>query len=456
MLDLSKDVEFRKPVVFAALGILFALIGMISLVCCWISFNYLDVWGSFNGLEIISKFESDYSILTYFPSMIMIFSAISLILFAYGLFAPRNKVGYLSSIFGLAIIILAIFEHSWIYLDFSTNSLALVNVGIGFYLAIIAGLGMFFCGLFHDADYKRNSIKISSIIGIAAAVVGITIIFTTSLSSNQGFSEDGLQILHNAYISSGNIQEYLPLLVSLFSALCMIPLVTDIFISNRTGLTLSAVCGMLVTAFTLLEYNAVRNQHPFYDLDIGFYIALICGILMFLLPILSRRCNRPNEKKSSLNYEKSYMIKFVGALASLVGVVSITFGWINLTILTYGLNYNWTVLDLPDIHFRGFQAYLPIAIAVISLAALYLSAVQMRHKKNNLGYVSVILGAAILVLSIVFGMWASDIGTIYLYNNFTYTSMGAGVYISVIMGVLIAVSGYLTTRLKSPEADHTQ
>lgn len=435
----------------AVVGILFALIGIISLVCCWIDINYVNSLGNLNGWEIIAQYESDYSIMAYFPSMIMIFSAISLIIFAYGLFAPKNKVAYLSSIFGLAIIILAIFEHSWIYLDISYGSLEFVNVGIGFYLAMIAGLGMFFCGLFHDADYKRNSIKTSNLIGIAAAVIGITTIFMTTLSMNHGFSEDGLQLLHNATIFDGNIQEYLPLLVSLFSVLCVIPLVTDIFISNRTGLTLSAVCGMLIVAFTLLEFNAVRNQSSFYDLGIGFCISLICGIVMFLFPIFSRRRDKLSEEKPSPKYEKAYMVKFVGALASLVGVVSIAFGWINSTFHIYGDTYNWTGLDLWDAHFRGFQAYLPILIAIISIAALYLCVVQMRQGKSGLGYTSIILGAAIIVLAVIFGIWASDIGTIHLNGNFATTSMGSGVYMSVITGVLIAVSGYIATRLKTPE-----
>ncbi len=451
MLSLSKDAEFKRPMMCAVVGILFALIGIISLVCCWIDINYVNSLGNLNGWEIIAQYESDYSIMAYFPSMIMIFSAISLIIFAYGLFAPKNKVAYLSSIFGLAIIILAIFEHSWIYLDISYGSLEFVNVGIGFYLAMIAGLGMFFCGLFHDADYKRNSIKTSNLIGIAAAVIGITTIFMTTLSMNHGFSEDGLQLLHNATIFDGNIQEYLPLLVSLFSVLCVIPLVTDIFISNRTGLTLSAVCGMLIVAFTLLEFNAVRNQSSFYDLGIGFCISLICGIVMFLFPIFSRRRDKLSEEKPSPKYEKAYMVKFVGALASLVGVASIAFGWINSTFYMYGDKYNWTGLDLWNAHFNGFQAYLPFVILIISLVALYLFVRQMRQGKSGLGYTSIILGAAIIVFAVIFGIWASDIGTIYLNGNFATTSMGSGVYMSVITGVLIAVSGYIATRLKTPE-----
>ncbi len=451
MLSLSKDAEFKKPIMCAAVGILFALIGIISLACCWVDTNYVDSLGNLNGWELIAQFESDYSILAYFPSMIMIFSAISLILFAYGLFAPRNKVAYLSSIFGLAIIILAIFGHSWIYLDFSRGSLELINVGIGVYLALISGLGMFFCGLFHDADYKRNSIKTSNLIGIAFAVIGITTIFTTTLTMDHGFNEDGLQLLHNVYIFGGNVQEYLPLLVSLFSALCMVPLVTDIFVSNRTGLTLSAVCGMLIIAFTLLEFNAVRNQPSFQDLGIGFCISLICGIMMFLLPIISRRRDKLGDEKPSHKYEKAYLVKFVGALASLVGVVSITFGWINSTFYMYGDEYNWTGLDLWNAHFSGFQTYLPFVIVIISLAALYLFALQMRHGKNDLGYTSMILGAAVIVLAVVFGIWASDIGTIYIYGRLAAISMGAGVYMSIITGTLIIVSGYIAIRLKTPE-----
>ena len=268
---------------------------------------------------------------------------------------------------------------------------------------------MFFCGLFHDADYKRNSIKTSNLIGIAFAVIGITTIFTITLTMDHGFNEDGLQLLHNVYIFGGNVQEYLPLLVSLFSALCMVPLVTDIFVSNRTGLTLSAVCGMLMIAFTLLEFNAVRNQPSFQDLGIGFCISLICGIMMFLLPIISRRRDKLGDEKPSHKYEKAYLVKFVGALASLVGVVSITFGWINSTFYMYGDEYNWTGLDLWNAHFSGFQAYLPFVIVIISLAALYLFALQMRHGKNDLGYTSMILGAVVIVLAVVFGIWESDI-----------------------------------------------
>lgn len=452
MLSLSKDAESKKPMICAAAGILFALIGIISLACCWVDINYIGSPGSLNGWEMIAQYESDYSILAYFSPMIAILSAISLIIFAYGLFAPKNKLAYLSSIFGLAIIILAVFSHSWIYLDFSRGSFDLVNVGIGVYLAMIAGLGIFFCGLFHDADYKRNSIKTSNLIGIAAAVIGITTIFMTTLTMNHGLNEDGLQLLHNVYIFGGNIQEYLPLLVSLFSALCMIPLVTDIFITNRTGLTLSAVCGMLVIAFTLLEFNAVRNQPSFQDLGLGFCISLICGIVMFLFPIISRRQDKLGDEKPSPKYEKAYMVKFVGALASLVGAASIAFGWINSTFYMYGDEYSWTGLDLWDIHFKGFQAYLPFAILIISLVALYLFALQMRQGKSRLGYISIILGAAITALAIVFGIWASDIGTIYYYGNFASISMGAGVYTSLITGTLIIVSGYIATRLKTPEA----
>ncbi|WP_172618676.1 hypothetical protein [Candidatus Methanomassiliicoccus intestinalis] len=444
---MSEDAEFKKPKMFAIAGILFALIGVVSFFTCWFIIHDYEL-KNLSGLDMIP----DSSIFAYLPLVIMIISVINIVAFAYWLHAPKNKVGYSASILGMAVIILAIFEHSEIYM---TNAYPSTNVGIGFYLAMISGIGIFFCGFLKDADYKRNSIKNSSLIGISAAIIGILIIFTTSLAMNHSLGEDGLQVLHNARVLSGNIEIYFPLLVSLFSILCAIPLITDIFISNRTGLTLSSICGALVVIFTLLELNSFINQPSFRQLRIGFLISLICGILMFLFPIFSKKHDKLCETKQSLESDKSRVIKFVGMLASLVGVVSIVFGWINVTVYTHvDLNYNWTGIDLPTVHFTGLQPYLPIVVAVISLAAFCLFLVQMRSERNKLGYASAILGISIIVISIIFGVWVSDLGMGYVNGNLATTALGAAVYISFISGILMASSGIIAARLKTSGSDH--
>ncbi|WP_400260477.1 hypothetical protein [Candidatus Methanomassiliicoccus intestinalis] len=148
---MSSEVKMDKARIFGVIGIIVALLGIVSIALGWISADATFLGSSssesWSGLDIFSWETDEFQ--QYIPVIIAVLSALSLIMFAVGMVKPKSKIGYGSAVLGIIVIILAVVEYMWITGDisdvipsFDLGSLAKlsVNVGAGLYLAIASGV----------------------------------------------------------------------------------------------------------------------------------------------------------------------------------------------------------------------------------------------------------------------------------------------------------------------------
>lgn len=149
--NLSSEIKMDRSRIFGVIGIIVALIGIISIALGWIGADatilgtsHSETW---SGIDIFDWDTDDFQ--QYIPVIIAVISALSLILFAVGMVKPGSKIGYVPAILGIFVIILAIVEYMWITgdvadiipdFDFGSIAKLSISVGIGLYLAIASGV----------------------------------------------------------------------------------------------------------------------------------------------------------------------------------------------------------------------------------------------------------------------------------------------------------------------------
>ena len=149
--NLSSETKIDRSRIFGVIGIIVALVGIISIALGWISADATFLGTSqsndWSGIDIFDWDTDDFQ--QYIPVIIAVVSALSLIFFAIGMVKPKSKIGYIPAILGIVVIILAIVEYMWItgdvasiVPDFDLGSIAKlsISVGAGLYLAIASGV----------------------------------------------------------------------------------------------------------------------------------------------------------------------------------------------------------------------------------------------------------------------------------------------------------------------------
>lgn len=150
--NLSSETKIDRSRIFGVIGIIVALVGIISIALGWIGADFtaplnISYSGSWNGIDIFDWDTDDFQ--QYIPVIIAVISALSLILFAVGMIKPKSKIGYVPAVLGIIVIILAIVEYMWITGDIadvipdigiSAIVKLSVSVGAGLYVAIVSGV----------------------------------------------------------------------------------------------------------------------------------------------------------------------------------------------------------------------------------------------------------------------------------------------------------------------------
>lgn len=148
---MSSETKIDKSRIFGVIGIIVALIGIISIALGWIGADATILGSShsedWSGIDILDWDTDDFQ--QYIPVIIAVISALSLILFAVGMVKPKSKIGYVPAVFGIIVVILAIVEYMWITgnivdvipdIDFGEFAKLSVSVGAGLYVAIVSGV----------------------------------------------------------------------------------------------------------------------------------------------------------------------------------------------------------------------------------------------------------------------------------------------------------------------------
>lgn len=149
--NVSSETKMDKSRIFGVIGIIVALVGIISIALGWIGADATILGSShsedWSGIDIFNWDTDDFQ--QYIPVIIAAISALSLILFAVGMVKPKSKIGYVPAILGIVVIILAVVEYMWITgdiadiipdFDFGSIAKLTVSVGAGLYLAIASGV----------------------------------------------------------------------------------------------------------------------------------------------------------------------------------------------------------------------------------------------------------------------------------------------------------------------------
>lgn len=157
---------------------------------------------------------------------------------------------------------------------------------------------------------------------------------------------------------------------------------------------------------------------------------------------------------SETKMDKSRIFGVIGIIVALVGIISIALGWIgaDATILGSSHSEDWNGIDIFDWDTDDFQQYIPVIIAVISALSLILFAVGIVKPKSKIGYVPAILGIIVIILAIVEYMWITgdiaeivpgfDLGELVKLS----VSVGAGLYVAIVSGVLSLIFGILSEK----------
>lgn len=149
--NLSSETKIDKSRIFGVIGIIVALVGIISIALGWIGADATLLGSSYSedwsGIDIFDWDTDDFQ--QYIPVIIAVISALSLILFAVGMVKPKSKIGYVPAILGIIVIILTIVEYMWITgnivdvipdIDLGEFAKLSVSVGAGLYVAIVSGV----------------------------------------------------------------------------------------------------------------------------------------------------------------------------------------------------------------------------------------------------------------------------------------------------------------------------
>lgn len=149
--NLSSETKIGRSRIFGVIGIIVALVGIISIALGWIGADATLLGSSYSedwsGIDIFDWDTDDFQ--QYIPVIIAVISALSLILFAVGMVKPKSKIGYVPAILGIIVIILAIVEYMWITgnivdvipdIDLGEFAKLSVSVGAGLYVAIVSGV----------------------------------------------------------------------------------------------------------------------------------------------------------------------------------------------------------------------------------------------------------------------------------------------------------------------------
>ncbi|WP_400256455.1 hypothetical protein [Candidatus Methanomassiliicoccus intestinalis] len=133
----SASMSKNTPYIWGIIGIIGALIGIVAIAVNWFTGNGTD----YTGIDLID-YDGDFQI--YIPVIIAVLGVLSLILFAVGMTGKgsRKNVGYISAIFGIIAIILAVVSYMW-----AGDEFADLSYGVGFYLAVISGVITFIFGI---------------------------------------------------------------------------------------------------------------------------------------------------------------------------------------------------------------------------------------------------------------------------------------------------------------------
>lgn len=131
-IDIMDSTSLKKNTsyIWGIIGIIGALIGIVAIAVSWFTSSGMD----YTGIDLI---DYDGSFQIYIPVIVAVLGVISLILFAVGMTGngSRKNVGYISALFGIITIILAIVSYMWAGDEFTD-----LSYGIGFYLAVASGV----------------------------------------------------------------------------------------------------------------------------------------------------------------------------------------------------------------------------------------------------------------------------------------------------------------------------
>jgi len=137
---------------------------------------------------------------------------------------------------------------------------------------------------------------------------------------------------------------------------------------------------------------------------------------------------------------QSSMSSLIVIIGAIIGIASVFITWYSVS--DFGFTYSMTGWDIysqgKDFN-GGYFIWMPLLTLIFSVIALLSGLVYFAVRQKAINLISILFGILIIVAAILYATYSSDGDSLYNY-------LGIGVYLAIISGLLVIISGALASK----------